>query len=81
MLCSDVVDKLLNEHRFTDARAAEQADLAAARIGLQKVDDLDAGLQDLNARALLVEGGGLSVDAAARRRRSARRRRWYRQRR
>ena len=73
VLDGDVVDEFLNEHRFTDARTAEQADLAAARIGLQKVDDLDAGLQDLNARALLVEGGGLSVDAAARLRAADRR--------
>ena len=34
VLHGDVVDKLLNEHRLADARAAEKADLAAARIGL-----------------------------------------------
>ena len=39
----DVVDQLLNEHRLADARAAEQADLAALGVGGEQVDDLDAG--------------------------------------
>ena len=66
VLHGDVVDQLLNEHRLADARAAEKADLAAARIRLQEVDDLDARLQDLNAGVLLGKSRRLSVDAAAR---------------
>ena len=39
----DVVDQLLDEHGLADARAAEQADLAALGVGREQVDDLDAG--------------------------------------
>ena len=63
----DIVDQLLNKHRFPHARAAEQADLAAARIGLQQIDDLDACFENVNARVLLEKRGRLAVDAAARR--------------
>src|SRR6185503_18890587 len=39
----DVVDQLLDQHGLADARAAEQADLAALRVRAKQVDDLDAG--------------------------------------
>ncbi len=39
----DVVDQLLDDDRLADAGAAEQADLAAAGVRRQQVDDLDAG--------------------------------------
>src|ERR1039458_2552699 len=38
----DVVDELHDEHGLSDARAAEEAGLAAARVGFEEVDDLDA---------------------------------------
>ena len=60
----DVVDELLDEHRLADARAAEEADLAATRVGLDQVDDLDAGLQHLDARRQLVVRRRLGVDRA-----------------
>ncbi len=53
----DVVDQLLNEDRLADARAAEQADLAALGIRADQVDDLDAGLEDLGGRFLLLKRG------------------------
>ena len=50
VLHGDVVDQFLNDDGLADARAAEQADLAAAQIGLEQIDDLDAGLEHLQAR-------------------------------
>ena len=48
MLGGDIVDKLLDEDGLAHARAAEQTDLAALGIGLQKVDGFDARLEDLH---------------------------------
>ena len=62
----DVVDQLLDQHRLADPGAAEQADLAAARVGAEQVHDLDARHQDLALGRLLNEGRGVLVDAAAR---------------
>ena len=62
----DVVDQLLDEHRLADARAAEQADLAALGVGREQVDDLDAGDEDLGFRRLIDIGWGWLMDGAAR---------------
>jgi len=62
----DVVDELLNENRLADAGAAEEADLAAARIGREKIDDLDARDEHFGFRRLLDEGGRFLVDGAGR---------------
>ena len=56
VLQGDVVDELLDDDGLADARAAEQADLAAAQIRLQQIDDLDAGLEHLQPRGLIFEG-------------------------
>jgi hypothetical protein len=40
----------LDQHGLADARAAEEADLAALGVGRQQVDDLDAGDEDLRVR-------------------------------
>src|SRR3972149_2070838 len=53
---SHVLDELHEEHRLADAGAAEQADLAAAEIRREQVDDLDAGLERLDLHALLDDG-------------------------
>src|SRR5206468_634155 len=55
VLLRDVVDQLLDEHGLADARAAEQAGLAALRVRLEQVDDLDAGLEHLDLRRLILE--------------------------
>ena len=55
MLLREVVDELLDKHRLTHAGAAEQAGLAAADIGLEQVDSLDAGLEDLSLCRELVK--------------------------
>ena len=58
----DIVYKLLNQHGLAHARAAEQADLAALRIGFEQVDDLDAGLENLGGGKLLLKARGRAVD-------------------
>ena len=49
----DVVDQLHDDHGLADAGAAEQADLAALRIGGQQIDHLDSGDQDLGLGRLI----------------------------
>ena len=62
VLRGDPVDHLLDEHGLADAGAAEQADLAALHVGLEQVDDLDAGLEHLRLRLELVERRRVAVD-------------------
>ena len=62
VLGGDPVDHLLDEHRLAHAGAAEQADLAALHVGLEQVDDLDAGLEHLRLGLELVEGRRVAVD-------------------
>ena len=64
MRLGDVVDQLHDQHGLADAGAAEEADLAALGVGRQKVDDLDARLEDLGVRRLLGIGRGRLVDGA-----------------
>ena len=65
MLHGDVVDQLLDEDGLADSRAAEQADLAAADERGDQVDDLDPGLEDLDLRREVAEGGRIAVDRPA----------------
>ena len=65
VLGGDVVDELLYEHGLADARAAEEPDLAALCVRLQKVDGFDARLQDLHDGALLAERGSGTINAHA----------------
>ncbi len=65
MLGRDVADELLDEDRLAYARAAEEANLAALGVGGDEVDDLEARLEDLGVRALVLEGGSLAVDGRA----------------
>ena len=51
----DVMDQLLNQHRFTHSGTAEQSDFTAFCIRCQEVDDFDSCLQDLYDRALLLK--------------------------
>ena len=61
----DVVDQLLDEHGLADAGAAEQADLAAAAVRGEQVDDLDAGLEHLDLACLVDELRRRAVDRRA----------------
>ena len=66
MRLGDVVDQFLDEHGLADAGAAEQADLAAARVGRQQVEHLDAGDQDLGLGRLLdIFGAGWWIERMA----------------
>jgi hypothetical protein len=56
VLLGDVVDELHDGDGFAHAGAAEQADFAAARVGADQVDDLDAGLENLNLGGLIGKG-------------------------
>ena len=58
----DVVDQFLNDDGLADAGAAEQADLAALRVGRQQVDDLDAGDENFRLGRLIGEQRRLGVD-------------------
>ena len=62
MLARDIVDQLHDQYGLADARAAEQADLAALGVGRDQVDDLDARFQYLRRALLLVVGGRRSMD-------------------
>ena len=62
MLLGDPVDHLLDDDGLADAGTAEQADLAALHVGLEQVDDLDAGLEHRGPRLELVEGRRVAVD-------------------
>src|SRR5262249_2598852 len=61
----DVVDQLLDEHGFADARATVKADLAPTGQGCDEVDDLDPGLEDLWFRLLVLKGRRRTVDRPA----------------
>src|SRR5215204_7450570 len=65
VLLREVVDQLLDDHRLADAGAAEQADLAALRVGREQVDDLDAGLEHLRGRRELLDRRSVAVDRPA----------------
>ena len=65
VLPGDVVDQLLDEDGLADARAAEQADLAAADERGDQVDDLDPGLEDLDLRRQVAEARRIAVDRPA----------------
>ena len=62
MLDGDVADQLQHGHGLADARAAEQAHLAAAGEGAHQVDHLDAGLEEFVAALLVLVGRRLAVD-------------------
>ena len=62
VLLGDVPDQLLDDDRLADAGAAEDADLAALLERADQVDDLEAGLEDLDLGRLLVERGRAAVD-------------------
>ena len=65
VLLGEVVDQLLDDDGLADAGAAEQADLAAAQVGLEQVDHLDPGLEHLERRALVDERRRRAVDRVA----------------
>jgi hypothetical protein len=61
----DVVDELLDHDGLADAGAAEEPRLAALRVRLEQVDDLDPRLEHLDRGRLLVVGRRIAVDGPA----------------
>ena len=55
MLDGDVADQFEHGDRLADARAAEQADLAAPRHGAHEVDDLHPRLKQFDVAFLVLE--------------------------
>ena len=65
VLAGDVVDQLLDQDGLARAGAAEEADLAALHVRSDQVDDLEAGLEDLDRRREVAEGRRVTVDRPA----------------
>jgi len=55
MLLSQVVNKLLNQNGLTNASATKEASLSASNIRLEKIDCLDARLENLCLSSELFE--------------------------
>ena len=62
VLLGDVADELLDDDGLADSGAAEDADLAALLERADEVDHLEARLEDLDLRGLLIECRGTAVD-------------------
>ena len=62
VLLGDVVDHLLHDDRLADTGTAEEADLGAFAERADEVDHLDAGLEDLLLRRLLIDRRRQPVD-------------------
>ena len=60
------MNQFLYQNGFADAGAAEKSDLAAFGIRLQKVDDLNARLQNFGRRFLLGKGRRFAVNVPTR---------------
>ncbi len=65
VLGGDIADELLHDHGLAHARAAEQADLAALHVRRDKVDDLDARLEDLVGGIERLEVGSRTMNGPA----------------
>src|SRR4029078_3281770 len=61
----EVVDELHDGDGLADAAAPEEAGLAALRVGLEQVDDLDARLEHDGLGRLLLELRRLAMDRQA----------------
>src|ERR1700730_3293023 len=55
VLHGDVVNQLHDQNGLADAGAAEQADLAAFQIRLDKIDDFDAGFKHFQGGGLILQ--------------------------
>ena len=60
------MNQLLNEHRFPDARAAEQSNLSALQKRLNQIDNLDPRLEHFQCCGLLIQQRRRPVNVIAR---------------
>ena len=65
MRLGDVVDQFHNDHGLADAGAAEQPHFSTLGIGLDQVDNLDPGDQNLGIRRLFYKLGRRPVNGQA----------------
>ena len=65
MLRGDRADQLLDQNGLADTGTAEQADLAALRVGREQVHDLDSRLEDLLARGQVLDLRRVAMDRPA----------------
>ena len=49
----DVIDELHDDDGLTDSGTAEESDLTALAVGLEKIDDFDAGFEDFGFGVLI----------------------------
>jgi len=61
---SDVVNKLHNEHGFTDTGTTEKTNLTTSGVRGQKIDDLNTSNEEFGTLTLINESGGFSVDGS-----------------
>ena len=59
---ADVANQFLNDNCLADPGPAVGANLAAFHEGGDQVEDLDAGLQDVDSLVLIIEGRWVAVD-------------------
>ena len=62
MSLGDVVDKLHNQHGFSDTSSSEETDLSSSRIRSKEINDLDTSGQQLRTMTQVLEGRGVSVN-------------------
>ena len=53
MVQGDVIDELHDDDGLTDSGTAEESDLTALAVGLEKIDDFDAGFEDFGFGVLI----------------------------
>ena len=66
MRLRDIIDEFHNNDCLADAGTAKEADLAAARVGREQIDDLDAGNENCGLRRLFRIGRCVLVDGTRR---------------
>ena len=62
VLLRNVADQLLDHHRLTDASAAEDTDLSTLLEWADKVDHLDASLEELRLSGEIIKRWCRAVD-------------------
>ena len=62
MFCSNILDKLLNEDRFTYTGTTEQTNLTTLGIWGKKIDNLNSCFKNFNSRLLFFKRRWISVN-------------------
>src|SRR5262245_2751499 len=62
MVQGDVIDELHDDNRLADPCTSEESDLASLAVGLQQIDNLDAGFKHFRLGLLIFELRSRSVN-------------------